>query len=363
MKRRLTASLLALILLLLCACQGQTQTSSRSKAANANGVISGNDPLTDIFRERFWYSVEPTLAQHGEDYVIEWEDAGMEAHIRFLLDREDGDILHSDVWDIQLLWLNDSADFCVAGLAAGEGVLSKDQSEMSGVVRKDHGMFQTFPAVESLRDLRHFDSLQVFDSRGLVSTGAGGATMALDLSGVEACRNLQVLRIDGVQPVTLEPLADLPLTDLSLTGCEELDLSELAGMESLSVLALSTTGKLSLEPLAELPALKALQIQGSSRIASFAPLAQMKLESLSLLLSEARRDQYDGADYTPFTQMTSLVYLDLTNHVSLDAALCNRILSANPGLKYLDISFTPAADEAEQINTQQLEIYTAMPDH
>ena len=280
MKRRLTASLLALILLLLCACQGQTQTSSRSKAANANGVISGNDPLTDIFRERFWYSVEPTLAQHGEDYVIEWEDAGMEAHIRFLLDREDGDILHSDVWDIQLLWLNDSADFCVAGLAAGEGVLSKDQSEMSGVVRKDHGMFQTFPAVESL-----------------------------------------------------------------------------------SVLALSTTGKLSLEPLAELPALKALQIQGSSRIASFAPLAQMKLESLSLLLSEARRDQYDGADYTPFTQMTSLVYLDLTNHVSLDAALCNRILSANPGLKYLDISFTPAADEAEQINTQQLEIYTAMPDH
>lgn len=280
MKRRLTASLLALILLLLCACQGQTQTSSRSKAANANGVISGNDPLTDIFRERFWYSVEPTLAQHGEDYVIEWEDAGMEAHIRFLLDREDGDILHSDVWDIQLLWLNDSADFCVAGLAAGEGVLSKDQSEMSGVVRKDHGMFQTFPAVESL-----------------------------------------------------------------------------------SVLALSTTGKLSLEPLAELPALKALQIQGSSRIASFAPLAQMKLESLSLLLSEARRDQYDGADYTPFTQMTSLVFLDLTNHVSLDAALCNRILSANPGLKYLDISFTPAADEAEQINTQQLEIYTAMPDH
>lgn len=280
MKRRLTASLLALILLLLCACQGQTQTSSRSKAANANGVISGNDPLTGIFRERFWYSVEPTLAQHGEDYVIEWEDAGMEAHIRFLLDREDGDILHSDVWDIQLLWLNDSADFCVAGLAAGEGVLSKDQSEMSGVVRKDHGLFQTFPAVESL-----------------------------------------------------------------------------------SVLALSTTGKLSLEPLAELPALKALQIQGSSRIASFAPLAQMKLESLSLLLSEARRDQYDGADYTPFTQMTSLVYLDLTNHVSLDAALCNRILSANPGLKYLDISFTPAADEAEQINTQQLEIYTAMPDH
>lgn len=349
MKRRLTASLLALILLLLCACQGQTQTSSRSKAANANGVISGNDPLTDIFRERFWYSVEPTLAQHGEDYVIEWEDAGMEAHIRFLLDREDGDILHSDVWDIQLLWLNDSADFCVARLAAGEGVLSKDQSEMSGVVRKDHGMFQTFPAVESLRDLRHFDSLQVFDSRGLVPTGAGGATMALDLSGVEACRNLQVLRIDGVQPVTLEPLADLPLTDLSLTGCEELDLS--------------TTGELSLEPLAELPALKALQIQGSSRIASFAPLAQMKLESLSLLLSEARRDQYDGADYTPFTQMTSLVYLDLTNHVSLDAALCNRILSANPGLKYLDISFTPAADEAEQINTQQLEIYTAMPDH
>lgn len=41
--------------------------------------------------------------EHGEDYVIEWEDAGMEEHIRFLLDKPDGDILHSDVWDVQIL--------------------------------------------------------------------------------------------------------------------------------------------------------------------------------------------------------------------------------------------------------------------
>ena len=35
--------------------------------------------------------------------MIEWEDAGMEEHIRFLLDKPDGGILHSDVWDVQIL--------------------------------------------------------------------------------------------------------------------------------------------------------------------------------------------------------------------------------------------------------------------
>lgn len=36
------------------------------------------------------FSFDPITVPHGEDYVIEWEDEGMEEHIRFLLDKPDG---------------------------------------------------------------------------------------------------------------------------------------------------------------------------------------------------------------------------------------------------------------------------------
>ena len=61
------------------------------------------DIMNDAMRAAMELIFEPITVSHGEDYVIEWKDEGMEAHIRFLLDKPDGDILHSDVWDVQLL--------------------------------------------------------------------------------------------------------------------------------------------------------------------------------------------------------------------------------------------------------------------
>ena len=67
---------LLLVALLLTAC-GQTAPSTPPK--DHEQII--RDATTSLSR----FSLEPVTVSHGEDYVIEWEDEGMEAHIRFLL--------------------------------------------------------------------------------------------------------------------------------------------------------------------------------------------------------------------------------------------------------------------------------------
>lgn len=264
-------SVLLILALLFCGCGFQDVPAEDSNLPNQNG--EGNQ----VWQEGFWFSQIPGVeVQHGEDYVISWADPGMEAHVRFLLDRPEGDILHSDVWDIRMLTLSERI----------YGIADRVMIDAEG---KELGFDNTFGdstwrKTKENRDLPHLEYLWLTGS-GYVELDA-----LADLSGVK------VLRLNGLQDVSLEMLSGwkelyaLDLTDCSVVGLE--------------------------------------------------PLTELNLAYLDLHLSESKEDLCGDLNWTPLTNMTSLTYLNLAGNQKVDAALCQDILNVNSGLRYLDVSGT-----------------------
>ena len=63
--------------LLLCACTGRP---------NQN-LPDGRSDLTKWVVSERQVEIPSQTVEHGEDYVIQWEDPAMEAHIRFVLNK------------------------------------------------------------------------------------------------------------------------------------------------------------------------------------------------------------------------------------------------------------------------------------
>ena len=100
MKRRRLFALLLAAACLFCACSG-------------TAAVKPNAALPDSRSEMTKWAVNerqlefsPETRKHGKDAVIQWAAPAMEAHIRSLLNKPEGDIRRSDVWDIQVLRLN-----------------------------------------------------------------------------------------------------------------------------------------------------------------------------------------------------------------------------------------------------------------
>ena len=132
-----------------------------------------------------------------------------------------------------------------------------------------------------------------------------------------------------------------------MSSYPSLDLTPLAELSKLKTLILTRSELLSLEPLAQLPALKNLKLDIGAMYPSLEPLAQTGLEYLSLSAGrlKLRTEVYDHLDYTPLTRITTLIFLDLENHKNVDANLCTAIVENAPGLLYLNVDQTPAAQE------------------
>ena len=230
--------------LLLCACTGRP---------NQNLPHSRSDLTKWVVSER-QVEIPSQTVEHGEDYVIQWEDPAMEAHIRFVLNQPEGDILHSDVWEIQVLRISANGVDAAWTEPTEGAVFSTADSAKNASYLAEGGNLEN---LTSLNDLRHFDSLQVFYYTAKVPYDS-----LTDLSGLEACTGLKVLSLYGAKPVTLAPLAALTkLESLTLSNCGALDLSPLEGLQELEVLGLSSSNELaSLEPLTTLPKLRYLSI-------------------------------------------------------------------------------------------------------
>lgn len=339
--------------------------------------------MQDVFVQQTTLTVPASHAEHGEDYVIEWQDPVMEKHVRKWLDRPEGDIYHSDVWDYQRVTIKSGTgveDLLIKDAPDGEDiggtVNGNDQLEACAV--RIEG---TYDPVTSLADLRHFDSLQV-----LSVNNKNGAPPITDLTGLEECKNLMLLSVPSVESSAFPTFAKLDsvvelkygsdgiradsnVSDLSalaqmkslkmlwITG-SEVDLNQLAGAD-LRTLTLDVTRIGSLEPLKQRENLRVLQLQNGPEIDSFAPLAETNVQYLSMSLSEGSQGNYKDMDYTPLTQMPQLIWLDLTFHSTFDAETCKKLLANDTALKYLDISYTPAAKEAENLDTERLKEYIA----
>lgn len=339
--------------------------------------------MQDVFVQQTTLAVPASHAEHGEDYVIEWQDPVMEKHVRKWLDRPKGDIYHSDVWDYQRVTINSGTgvkDLLVKDAPDGEDiggtVNGNDQLEACAV--RVEG---TYDPVTSLADLRHFDSLQV-----LSVNNRRGDPPITDLTGLEECKNLMLLEVPSVESSAFPTFAKLDsvvelkygsdgiradsnVSDLSalaqmkslkmlwITG-SEVDLTQLAGAD-LRVLRLDVTRIGSLEPLKQMENLSFLQLCQGPEIDSFAPLAESSVQYLSMSLSQGAQEAYKDMDYTPLTQMPQLIWLDLTNNITFDTETCKKLLANDTTLKYLKISYTSAAKDAEELDTAHLKEFTA----
>lgn len=337
--------------------------------------------MQDVFVQQTTLTVPASHAEHGEDYVIEWQDPVMERHVRKWLDRPKGDIYHSDVWDYQRVSINSGTgvgDLIVKdapdGVDIGGNVNSNEQLAACAV-----SVEGTYDPVTSLADLRHFDSLQV-----LSVNNRRGAPPITDLTGLEECKNLMLLSVPSVESSAFPTFAKLDsvvelkygsdgiradsnVSDLSalaqmkslkmlwITG-SEVDLTQLAGAD-LRVLRLDVTRIGSLEPLKQMPQLKALQLVKGPEFPSFEPLDGSSIQYLDLSVPEGAANRYKAMDLTPLARMPQLVWLNLMNHASVDSELCRQILAGDTNLKYLDVSYTKVGKKKVELDTSQLEIF------
>lgn len=319
------------VALLLCACTGRP---------NQN-LPDGRSDLTKWVVSERQVEIPSQTVEHGEDYVIQWEDPAMEAHVRFVLDKPEGDILHSDVWNIQVLVLRassaDGFDVALEQPTSGD-TFTFEMVETNPEVRHLYNG-TAFQNLSALNDLKHFDSLQYFSY-----SASQPYDELTDLSGLSACKGLKMLSIGNARPETLAPLEELQaLQTLTLSNCGTLDLTPLVKLPALTSVSLSVDTLDSLEPLAQMDQLSYLGLTGGTTYPSLEPLVQTNVRYLNLGVGLDDSKRYEELDYTPLTEMKSLVWLDLTHHTRVDEALCGAILDSNKELKYLDISYTEAA--------------------
>lgn len=365
------SSLLICAMLLFSACAG----IPRQKP----GLY--RSPMTELFAQQKEITVPARQAEHGEDYVIQWQDPVMEQHVRKWLDRPEGDIYHSDVWDYQAVTINAGSgvqDSLIKNAPDGENL--GDSFSYDDPLEAYRSRVQgTYEPLTSLADLRHFDSLQVL----CVNSKKVSAPLQ-DLTGLEECKNLVYLTLPSVESSAFPTFAkldsvvklfygrdivrtDVNVSDLSafaqmkalevlwITG-SEVDLTQLTGAQ-LRTLTLDVTRIKSLEPLQQMPQLKALQLVKGPEFPSFEPLDGSSIQYLDLLVSEGAANRYEAMDLTPLARMPQLVWLNLMNHARVDSELCRQILAGDTNLKYLDVSYTKVGKEKVELDTSQLEIF------
>lgn len=328
--------------LLLCACTGRP---------NQNLPYGRSDLTKWVVSER-QVEIPSQTVEHGEDYVIQWEDPAMEAHVRFVLDKPEGDILHSDVWNIQVLVLRasnaDGFDVALEQPASGD-TFTFEMVETDPEVRHLYNG-TAFQNLSALNDLKNFDSLQYFSY-----SASQPYDELTDLSGLSACKGLKMLSIGNARPETLAPLEELQaLQTLTLSNCGALDLTPLAKLPALTSVNFYSDKLDSLEPLTALEQLSYLGMTGGTTYPGLEPLVQTNIRYLNLGVGLDDSKRYEELDYTPLSEMKSLVWLDLTHHTRVDEALCGAILKSNKELKYLDISYTEAAKSGAKPKVEYL---------
>lgn len=331
--------------LLLCACTAKTSNS-------ASAYPDNRDEMSVVGVNARYPAVQSQTVEHGEDYVIQWEDPAMEAHVRFVLDKPEGDILHSDVWNIQVLVLRSSSadgyDVALEQPTDGDS-FTFEMVEMNPAVRHSyHGT--AFQNLSTLADLKHFDGLQYFSYRASLPYDT-----LTDLSGLSVCNGLKVLFLGNVKPGTLTSLESLQnLRTLTLSNCGTLDIAPLAKLPALTSVNFDSDKLDSLEPLTALEQLSYLGMTGGTTYPGLEPLVQTNIRYLNLGVGLDDSKRYEELDYTPLTEMKSLVWLDLTHHTRVDEALCDAILDSNKELKYLNISYTEAAKSGAKPKVEYL---------
>lgn len=342
------------LLILLCGCGKTSATSVQPSTEPAK-------TMTDVWRENVWYHIEPISVEHGEDYAIEWEDSGVEAAVRVFLQKPEGTIMHSDVWDIQVLSIGYSGGYALSVPPDGWEKFCFEGIQWNKNVGQSYGETEV-PKPVTLKDLAHFDSLQMLSlpmsqgHNGFVGEVLQKGSNPIDLTGLEECENLKYFSLKCGTPNDLEPLTGAKaLKYCELVDCGDLDLTPLEDLPELTNLNLSGSRLKSLESLTTLPKLDVLLIGREAEYPALEPLTRTSVRFLDMGLSVWGRDMYNGLDYGSLAKIPNLEFLDISNHMSVDEQLVKIILNECSNLKYLDISYTPATRNSKFLDTNRLE--------
>lgn len=299
----------------------------------SESVTEARNQIIEQWRSVSWFDIPYEEKAREEDHVIIWQDSGMEAHIRFLLDKPEGDIYRKDVQDIHML--------CIE---PGYGHPGDTINKEADTVFRYEKLYQPetgwrtysgtlFPEVESLVDLQYFDNLQVFR---LFLTPKEGRK--LDIDGIQFCKNLRVFQIQNTEPWSLTPLTSMEkLEYLGFQNCGTLDLAPLAQVKALRSLSLRKCHFTSAEPLSKLPQLIYLDMSGVQSLPDLNPLKTSRLSHLDISETEGHMN------FEFLAEMPQLTCLSLSGICTLTYDHFKEIVSGCSSLQYLDISGTPAA--------------------
>lgn len=225
--------------------------------------------------------IEQKEAAHSKDYEIVWEDPALEQMIRLYLNKAEGSIRHSDVWDIHAVYLRSRYRF-FTDAESKDGYLPDE----GGVISEE-----PLPQITSLADFQHFDSLQLLELNEQQIT---------NLSGLEQLPNLSTIKLTSCGITDVEPLA-------KLTGIEKLVLDD--------------NSLCSTEAFADMSSLTWLSLRGCG-IADITPFANLK-DLTWLDISNTGQEQGTITDYTPISKLKNLQYLGLANITDLtDVSFC-----------------------------------------
>ena len=189
-------ALITACVFLFCGCSNYL---SLSKASSVPYPQTEYDTALKAYRDSLEMPLSPVDAEHGEDAPIVWEDTGMEAAVRLLLNRPEGTISRSDVWNLNTLTITertmfegDSGTTTIVTVTAQQGDATLEQ-EISAV-----GKESPLPALASLHDLQYFDGLQAFS----YSTSPTANQAFTDFSGIETMSHLERFSVNGARPET-----------------------------------------------------------------------------------------------------------------------------------------------------------------
>lgn len=370
MKKKLLCLILTACLA-LCACASAVPQETKPYSQDRSVYAA----MRNQFRQ--FSGVEFVPADHGEDYAIEWQDPTLEKLIRQALGKPEGDILHSDVWDIWHLRLSRDMETITCSLSTtppeGELTYHNTLYTLIGLTEAECTQ-ETGEWRLSLADLRHFDSLQVLTLCKRSMSQIHGVTA--DLTGLEALPGLQLLELENVklehqsslsgctglkvlsilgEVDSLEPMQSMTqLRHLSLeNSVNTLDLEPLTHLPELSYLSLDIVPVSTLAPLARMEALQYLSLSQMpvESMDSLEYLTETNITHLDLGVPGWGREQYRDQDLSPLAKMDKLVYLNLTCHSAVTIELLNEIIAQAPDLRYLEISETEAARQFNRDNS------------
>jgi uncharacterized protein (TIGR03067 family) len=160
----------------------------------------------------------------------------------------------------------------------------------------------------AVRAILHEEKGELTEERLRSLSVLEGGKEIRDLSGLEKCKNLALIKLPKNHIVDLTPLKDLAsLQSLDLSGNQIQDLKPLAGLTKLQYLELSNNQIEDLSPLRGLTHLSGLYL-GGNKVKDLAPLSELTtLSSLSVPRNEVR-------DLAPLEKVTRLSLLDLKDN-------------------------------------------------